>query len=81
MNPHAEEWDWPAERPPTRQRRRYYHRVEYQPSGWSSPITRKIVDVYWRATVGVIKALLAAALTLMLVGSIWLIWVLITLVI
>jgi hypothetical protein len=69
------EWDWP-ERPPTHQRRRYYRTVEYQPSGWSSPITTKIVDIYWRATLFIIKAMLSIALSIMLVGSIWLLWVL-----
>jgi hypothetical protein len=71
-----EEWDFP-ERPPTRRRRKYY--VEYQPSGWSSPIVRKVVNVYWAVTITAVKMLVAVPLSIMLIGSIWLIWVLITL--
>jgi hypothetical protein len=74
------EWDWP-EPPPTRQRRRYYQTIEYQPSGWSSPRVRKAVDIYWRTTVVIIKMLLAIPLTIMLIGSIWLLWVIISLVV
>jgi hypothetical protein len=72
-----EEWDWP----PTR-RRKFYRTIDlYQPSGWNSPITRKIVDVYWRTVVAIIKMLLAAALTIALIASIWLLWVIIGLVV
>jgi hypothetical protein len=81
MNPHAEEWDWPAERPPTRQRRRYYHRIEYQPSGWNSPVTRKIVDVYWRTTVVIIKMLISIPLALMAIGAFYLLWIIVGLVV
>jgi hypothetical protein len=71
-----EEWDWP----PTRGRR-YYRTVDvYQPSGgWNSPRVRKAVDIYWQVTVFIVKALIAIPLTIMLIGSIGLLWVLITL--
>jgi hypothetical protein len=45
------------------------------------PITRKIVDVYWRTVVAIINMLLAAALTIALIASIWLLWVIIGLVV
>jgi hypothetical protein len=74
-----EEWDWP-ERPPTHRRRRFYQTTDvYRPSGWSSPRTRKIVDIYWRVTITAIKMLLAIPLSIMLVGSLWLLWILIAL--
>jgi hypothetical protein len=76
-----EEWDWP-ERPPTRQRRRYYQTIDvYQPSGWNSPGVRKAVDIYWRTTVFVIKALIAIPLTIMLIGSIWFLAIIVSLVV
>jgi hypothetical protein len=40
---------------------------------------RKAVDIYWRTTVAIIKALLAIPLSIMLVGAIWLLWILATL--
>jgi hypothetical protein len=75
-----QEWDWP----PTRRRRRYYRTIDYydyQPSGWNSPITRKIVDIYWRATLTAVKMVVAVPLTIMLIGSIWLLWIIIGLVV
>jgi hypothetical protein len=74
------EWDFP-ERRPTRRLQRYYRTVEYQPSGWSSPRVRKAVDIYWRTTVFVIKALIAVPLTIMLIGSIWFLAVIVSLVV
>jgi hypothetical protein len=74
------EWDFP-ERPPTRQHRRYYRTVEYQPSGWSSPRVRKVVDIYVHVVLTAVKMLIAIPLSLMLLGSLWLLWVIIGLVV
>jgi len=72
-----EEWDWP----PTRGRR-YYRTIDvYQPSGWNSPRAKKIVDVYWQVTITTIKMLLAIPLSVMLFGSLWLLWILVGLVV
>jgi hypothetical protein len=70
------EWDWP----PTR-RRKYYRTVNvvYQPSGWNSPVTKKVVRVYWRVMITLIKALLAIPLSIMAIGAFWLLWIIITL--
>jgi hypothetical protein len=73
------EWDWPAERPPTHQRRKYY--VEYQPSGWSSPRVRKAVDIYWRTIIGLVKAVIAVPLALIAIGAFYLLWIIIGLVV
>ena len=69
------EWDWPPVR-----RRRFYRTIDvYQPSGWSSPITRKIVCVYWRTMVTAIKMLVSIPLAMMAVGALWMLWVITTL--
>jgi hypothetical protein len=69
----AEEWDWP----PTR-RRRFYQTIDvYQPSGWNAPVARKAVDIYFRATLFIIKALIAIPLSIMAIGAFWLLWVII----
>jgi hypothetical protein len=74
----AEEWDWP----PTRRRKYYrspkfYRTIDiYPPSGWNSPITKKIVSAYCHVMITAIKMLLAIPLTIMLIGSIWLLWIL-----
>jgi hypothetical protein len=71
----TEEWDWP----PTR-RRRYYRTVDiYQPGGWNSPVTKKIIDIYWRVMITSIKVLLTILLTIMAFGASWLFWTVITL--
>jgi hypothetical protein len=71
----TEEWDWP----PTR-RWRYYRTIDYyQPSGWSSPVTKTIVRVYWRVTITAIKMLLAVPLSIMAIGAFWLLWIIVTL--
>jgi hypothetical protein len=71
----AEEWDWP----PTR-RRRFYRTIEYhQPSGWGSPVVRKAVDIYFRATLFIIKALIAIPLAIVTIGAFWLLGVIIML--
>jgi hypothetical protein len=82
---HAQEWDWPPVQPRNfsmlrPRRRRYYQTVEaYQPSGWNSPVTKKIIDIYWRVTITIIKMLIAIPLSIMTIGGIWLLWVLFTL--
>jgi hypothetical protein len=73
----TEEWDWP----PTR-RRRFYRTVDvYQPSGWNSPGTKKAVDIYWRATIAIIKTLLAIPLSIIAISAFWLLWIIIGLVV
>jgi hypothetical protein len=87
------EWDFPPTR--RRRHRRYPPTVYldpplefrrtgsrfdiYQPSGWSSPITKKIINVYWAVMVTVVKMMVAVPLTAMVIGSVWLIWVLLRL--
>jgi hypothetical protein len=51
----------------------------YEPGGWNSPLVRKVVNAYWVTMITVIKMLIAIPLTAMLIGSIWLIWTLVTL--
>jgi hypothetical protein len=71
-----EEWDWP----PTRGRYRAYSRFDvYQPSGWGSPIEKKIINIWWRVMMISIKVLLTIALTIMAFGASWLFWTVITL--
>ena len=71
-----EEWDWP----PRRHWRRYPSRFDiYQPSGWGSPIEKKIINIWWRVMMISIKVLLTIALTIMAFGASWLFWTLITL--
>jgi hypothetical protein len=73
------EWDWP----PTRRRfgtyRTYRTFDVYQPSGWNSPGVRKAVHIYWRATIFIIKMLLAIPLSILAIGAFWLLWTIITL--
>jgi hypothetical protein len=72
----AEEWDWP----PRRRRRYYPSRFDiYQPSGWNSPITKKIINIYWRVMIACIKVLLITALTILAFGASWLFWTVLTL--
>jgi hypothetical protein len=70
-----EEWDWPA-----RGRYRRYRTIDayHQPSGWNSPGAKKAINIYWQVTIGIIKALVAVPLSAMVVGSAWLIWILIS---
>jgi hypothetical protein len=73
-----QEWDWP----PTHRRRRYYRTVDvYQPSGWNSPGAKKAVDIYWRVTWTAIKMLIAIPLTIIAIGSVWLLAVIVSLVV
>jgi hypothetical protein len=77
----TEEWDWP----PTQRRKyyrspRYYRSIDvYQPSGWSSPVVKKIINVYWRVMVTSIKVLISIPLSIIAISAFWLLWVLITL--
>jgi hypothetical protein len=79
MSHRHEEWDFP----PTRRRyfrARFRTRFDvYKPTGWHSPLVRKAVSIYWRVTIGIIKALFAVALSAVALGAFWLLWVLITL--
>jgi hypothetical protein len=69
------EWDWPPSR-----RRRYYRTIDvYQSRGWNSASTKKVVRIYWRVMITIIKALLAVPLSLMAIGAFWLLWTIITL--
>jgi hypothetical protein len=68
-----EEWDWP----PTRGRYRTFN--VYQPSGWNSPGAKKVVRIYWRVTITIIKILLAIPLSIVVIGGLWLLWTIITL--
>jgi hypothetical protein len=82
----AEEWDWPPTRrwrhpPPLYELRRTSYRTVdiYQHRGWASPVTKKIIDIYWRVTIASIKMLLIILLTIMAFGASWLFWTVITL--
>jgi hypothetical protein len=66
------EWDFPPPR-----RRRFYRTVDYQPSRWSSPGARKIVRVYWRVTLFIIKMLVSIPLSMIAIGAFWLLWVIV----
>jgi hypothetical protein len=70
-----EEWDWP----PRRHRFRTRFDDVYQPSGWNSAIAKKAVSIYWRVTIGIIKALLAIVLSVVAIGAFWLLWIIVTL--
>jgi hypothetical protein len=68
------EWDWPPVR-----RRRFYRTIDvYQPSGWNSPGAKKAVNIYWRVTITLIKALIAIPLSIMAIGAFWLLWIIVT---
>jgi hypothetical protein len=87
----SQEWDFP----PTRRwrhyrprRRKYYDIYQpgswdpvpnIQPSGWNSPIAKKIIDIYWRTTIAIIKVLLGIALFVMSFCASWLIVTVLTL--
>jgi len=68
------EWDWPP-----RRRRFRTVVVGHQPGGWNSPGAKKAVRIYWRATVVIIKMLLAIPLSVMTIAALWLLWVIVTL--
>jgi hypothetical protein len=70
------EWDWP----PPRHRRYYRKPIDvFQPSGWNSPITKKVVRIYWHVTITIIKMLFAIPLSIIAIGAFWLLWTIITL--
>jgi hypothetical protein len=70
-----EEWDWPP-----RRRWRHYRTIDvYQPSGWNSPVAKKVVSVYWQVTITAIKVLLAIPLSIIAIGSVWLLWTIVAL--
>jgi hypothetical protein len=69
------EWDWP----PRARRRRFYRTIDYQPRGWGSPVTKKIVRVYGRVTIEIIKMLIAIPLSMIAIGAFWLLGVIIAL--
>jgi hypothetical protein len=68
------EWDFP----PTRHRRFYRTIDVYQPSGWSSPVTKKVVRVYWRVTLFIIKVLISIPLAIAAIAAFWLLWIIAT---
>ena len=70
-----EEWDFPPER-------HFYREAEIFPppkTGWASPTTTKIVNIYWRAVVLLFKIIIATACAILLFGSLWLLTALVTL--
>jgi ABC-type transport system involved in Fe-S cluster assembly fused permease/ATPase subunit len=48
-------------------------------TGWNSPGAKRVAHIYWRVMITIVKMLLAIPLTLMLLGSVWLLWFLVTL--
>jgi hypothetical protein len=79
----AEEWDdflgVHVRVSPRPHRRRFYRTIEYQPSGWSSPVAKKIVGIYWRVTITIIKMLISIPLAILAIGALWMLWIIITL--
>jgi hypothetical protein len=70
------EWDWP----PQRRDGKFRHTIEHDASsGWASPRAKKAVDIYWRIMITTIKVLIAVPLTILLIGSLWLLWTILTL--
>ena len=57
----------------------YRPTIDYQPSGWNSPIAKKIIRGYWRVTITLIKALIAIPLSILAIAAFWLLWIIITL--
>jgi hypothetical protein len=70
-----QEWDWP----PPRRRGNYRASDIYQPSGWGSPIEKKIINIWWRVMIACIKVILITALTIIAFGASWLFWTVLTL--
>jgi hypothetical protein len=87
------EWDWPARRhrkhrrypptvyldPPLEFRRTGSRFDVYQPSGWNSPVVKKIVNAYWLITITAIKVMVAVPLTIAMIGAFWFVWIILTL--
>ena len=64
---------------PRPRRRRFYRTIDvYQPNGWNSPGVRKAVDIYFRATLFIIKALIAIPISIIAIGSFWTLWIIVT---
>jgi hypothetical protein len=60
--------------------RRFYRTIDYhRPSGWNSPIVKKIIRIYCRVTFEIIKALISIPLAMMVIGSIWMLWTIVML--
>jgi hypothetical protein len=81
----------PAEEPPTLNARIVLERVVLvkprvrgrnfdhgAPSGWASPRVRKAVAIYCWIVITIIKVMIAIPLTIMTLGSFWLIWAMLT---
>ena len=65
---------------PRPRRHRFYRTIDvYQPTGWGSPGVKKAVDIYFRVTLFIIKALISIPLAIAAIGAFWLLWVIITL--
>jgi hypothetical protein len=62
-----------------RPRQRFYRTIDHQPTGWGSPGVKMAARIYWRVTITIIKVLIAVPLSIVAIGSFWLLWVLITL--
>ena len=75
------EWDWPPTRSWRHQRTVYRLTLNTgrRRTHWDSPITKKIVDVYWRTVIGLIKIALAVWLALMAIAAFGLLWTLVAL--
>jgi hypothetical protein len=83
MHRTEEFWDWPPRRRKFYRRPPRYNRTvdidAYPATGWNSPRVTKVVDIYVHVVITAIKMLIAVPLSVMLFGSLWLLWVLITL--
>jgi hypothetical protein len=65
---------------PRPRRPRFYRTIDYRPpSGWNAPVARRAVDIYFRATLFIIKALIAIPLSIVAIGAFWLLAVIIML--
>jgi hypothetical protein len=63
-----------------RPRQRFYRTFDYRPTGWGSPGVKKIIRVYFRVTLFIVKMLISIPLAIVAIGAFWLfgviIWVL-----
>ena len=71
-----QEWDYPPGRlryPPRRPR--HYRVLDAEPSGtgWASPTTTRIVDIYFTIILTIVKMIFGAILGLMVFGCVWMI--------
>jgi hypothetical protein len=65
-----QEWDYPPER---RRRRGYDPDIPPPATGWASPTTTRIVDIYWYIVMTMVKVVLGGMCGLVLFGCIWVI--------